>query len=183
MIFRDTRNGNYWQLDSCPSNPQDSNSETVAVFPLGGGFLHNIPRSELVETEFPTETIIGWATMDVEPYAYACIYNPHDRWNGWGQPYFTKAIIDKIVENWECYITPLETDKPIFRMSEDTGLTYDSYLVTQIGEEPDEDMSLYLTHRKDTDLWGFDGLCWDCQTQEELDEFGGRANVEYTYHQ
>jgi hypothetical protein len=184
MIFRDRRNGNYWQSDSCPSAPPfDSNPETFAVFPLGGGFLHNIPRSELEEVEFPNEQVFGWATFDDDPDVYACIYNPHARWNGWHQPRFTKQVADKIIEKWQSYLTVEEENMVITFMGEDRGDRLDYYLLTQNGKDPDEDQSISVYHNKATDLWMFDAVCWICMDDEALANFGARWDISHIKHQ
>lgn len=173
-IFKDKRNGEHWQASTLQEDIDRCEEGKIMVFPLGGGFLHQIPAEELEEVEMPSEVISGWATFDDEENVYRCLYNPHDRWNGWHQPVFSKPVFDIIVNNWN---SQLVKGSPF---CEDNG---NIEFYTLVHEDGDIEDGITVVHNIRDDVWGLDGVTWICMTDEELESFGSRWEINHVRNQ
>lgn len=175
--YRDRRGGNYWTSSNRAEDNERCQGDEIAVYPVGGGFLHRIPSSELEEAEIPNDMIVGWATFDDDPDIYKCTYNPHRRWNGWHEPSFTKFVLDKIVQCWESTLVKDDV------WNEDTE-DYEWWRIIRGDDriEHEED-GIYVTHHKKTGVWTMDGVCWQCYSDEKIEELSECWKVDFRKHQ
>jgi len=158
-VLRHRKSGNYYEVTE-PFQIEPKEGHTY-VCPLGGGFCGTIPDEELEEVEMPTETVEGWAMLDGEETAYKCEYNPHDRWNGWHQPSFTREVIDKITENWGMTILVDEFEGEVM-----------------VPEGCSIEEGICLIENEDGS-WSMSGVCWTCGTDEELAQDEEKYDIKF----
>ena len=147
-------------FDLCEPATNECRDGEIAVYPHGGGFQYKGEAIDFEETEMPTNTTTGWASLDGDEYIYKCEYNPHEKWNGWDEPSFTRAVLEEIAENWMMTI-----------VKDDDG---GEYMV-----EEGRDICDGIFIREIDGRWDMSGVCWSCGTDEEVAEDEERYDVSY----
>jgi hypothetical protein len=148
-ILKHKESGNLYE--ETPDHDGRCGKDEICVCPQGGGFAGVVKRDDLEEVEMPTDVVIGWATIDCDEYAYRCTYNPDHRWNGWHEPIFSRAMIERITHEWDMEI--VETENGTYMYNEE--------------EHGSPDWGICLSEYDDG-TWSMSGICWTCYTEEEF---------------
>ncbi len=138
--------------------PKDCPEHHIPICRVGGGAILWVAESHLEQTEFPTEMKEGFARIEDGTF-YPCLCNPVQRWNGWACPYFTKEVMDKVLE--ECgEMVSVGTEE----LEDETVHNY-MWKINEPYDDDTPDVCVYVD--KSTGLHYLDGWCWDFYTPEE----------------
>jgi hypothetical protein len=118
--------------------------------PIGGGFQVALPVEECLLTDMPNKIIECHATVDDGSTWYPCTANPHNLWNGWAQPTFTKETAIKILEE-----SKYQKASQQLRNHKEGEF---SFVVNDYGNGDVEEATLYLS---DDGSVSFYGWCWE----------------------
>ena len=165
---------------------------------VGGGFLQKMAyeafKELYVKKDLPTELVPSTFTCVAEELQYKGIHRPHDLWNGWAKPFFTREVISKIIEDMDDgisgsnsgYIFLKDGKLACIYANDDNDvikvMQKDSkWAVTDENGKPFYDWTVEVVTPIDVGdkkYYAFDnGWCWDSWTNEELEKLNNVNNV------
>ena len=88
------KNGHYYQLS------QNSEGEHQCS-PVGGGFVYNIKDISALEfVKVIPDTVQETEFFIEDSPKFKGYHNPHQRWNGWAMPQFSRNVVENEIIPW-----------------------------------------------------------------------------------
>jgi len=136
------RSGQFYM--TVESNDMNLEDGQIAVCPYGGGFIGRAKADDFIEAEIPNDLVDGIADIDGEGN-YPCVFNPHERWNGWACPHFTREVMEQIAREWGMTVVKVEDDEYLHD--------------PEYSDDPQDGIPVIPRNG----FFELNGVCWDCE--------------------
>jgi hypothetical protein len=169
IVYKRDGDPTYYELSPTPEEyrPKGCPDHFTPVCRVGSGdFVRWVDLDTFEKMTFPQKMEAGYARFE-DGVFYPCMCNPHDKWNGWAKPSFTKEVYDQILKDINMEVKHVVKEE-----------NYNLLYVHLIEEDLDELDDHSLTYHFDNGTYYLDGWMWDFYTEEQKQKVEERIREE-----